>query len=158
MHISECWMQQLLRQFFFLTATIKQIHISAAQWPKIQDYHCSGQLPWCEYACVPHCYSSIKKTWLEGKVEFMMLGGRSERCLCWSRNAVLGPSVASHSSAWMQRVGVRPLHHRANNIAPDGSVLWPVTPRSGGQRGVNRGQSLRTPHGVPLSSKGRVAN
>lgn len=73
------------------------------------------------------------------------------------RKVFLRPSIASHCSAWMPRVAVRPLRHRADNTPPDGSLLWPVTPRSRGQSRVNRGQSLRTPHRVPLSSEGRVA-
>lgn len=68
-----------------------------------------------------------------------------------------GPSIASHRLVWMQRLVVRPLRHRADNTAPDGILLWPVTPRSQGQCKVKRGQSLRTPPGVPLSSEGRVA-
>lgn len=73
------------------------------------------------------------------------------------RKVFLRPSIASHCLAWMPRVAVRPLRRRADNTPPDGSLLWPVTPRSRGQSRVNRGQSLRTPHRVPLSSEGRVA-
>lgn len=73
------------------------------------------------------------------------------------RKVFLRPSIASHCPAWMLRVAVHPLRHRADNTPPDGSLLWPVTPRSWGQSRVNRGQSLRTPHRVPLSSQGRVA-
>lgn len=57
----------------------------------------------------------------------------------------------------MRRVAGHPIRHRADNTPPDGSLLWPVTPRSRGQARVNRGQSLRTAHRVPLSSQGRVA-
>lgn len=144
----------------------KQIHISAAQWTKIMVYSCSSSSPGVLYVCatfLPSGPAQLKKpdphyqTWSEGEVEFMKLGGCSERCFCRSRAAVLRPSIASRSSAWMQRVSVRPLRHRADNTAPDGCVLWPVTPGSRGQSRVNRGQSLRTPHGVPFSSEGRVA-
>lgn len=177
-HLSLCRMQKHVEQFHmevngkhlqqcaFEQGIYPQTNpqISAAQWPKIQVYSCSRQLPQCAvYVCNLSSFwsSSIKKTGphyrtrSEGKVEFIKLGGCSERC--WSRPAVLLPSIASRSSAWMQRVAVRPLGHRADNTAPDGSVLWPVTPRSRGQSRVNRGQSLRTPHRVPLSFKGRVA-
>lgn len=124
----------------------------------------AGSSPGVHYMCaafLPSGPAQLKKTdshyrtWSEGKVEFIKLGGCSERC--WSRTAVLRPSMVSRSSAWMPRLAVRPLRHRADNTAPDGSVLWPVTQRSQGHGRVNRGQSLRTPHGVPLSSKGRVA-
>lgn len=67
-----------------------------------------------------------------------------------------GPWIASHWFVWMQRVAVHPFRHRADNTAPDGSLLWPVTQRSQGQSSVKRGQSLRTPYRVPLSSEGHV--
>lgn len=121
-----------------------------------------GSSPGVQHMCATFssfCSSSIKKhrstlsdlirgqSWIHrwADVQRVVLG-------------ILRPSMASRSSAWMQRGAVRPLHHRADNTAQYGSALWPVTPGSWGQSRVNRGQSLRTPHGVPLSSGGRVAH
>lgn len=148
------WARQL-STLVLLSGQRYRIIIAPGSSPGVSMHVCNPLSP---------CCSSIKttdphhQTWSKGEVEFIKLGECTERCLCWSWSAVLRPPVASHSSAWMQKVGVCPLRHRADNTAPDGSVLWPVTQRSGGHSGVNRGQSLRTPHGVPLSSKGHVAH
>lgn len=39
--------QKHVWELFHVMVSVKQIHISAAQWPKIQNYSCSRQLPWC---------------------------------------------------------------------------------------------------------------
>lgn len=54
-----------------------------------------------------------------------------------------GPSMASHRLVWMRRLVVRPLRHRADHTAPDGSLLWPVTPRSRGSERSEEGPVVK---------------
>lgn len=90
-------------------------------------------------------------SWSEAQAEFMKQGGYSARCfsgLQWGHTAL--PECGGLPSIPFV---IEPITHLQMVV-----FLWPVTLRSRGQGRVNRGQSLRTPHIVPLSSQGHVAH
>lgn len=154
-HVWEKFYMEVKEKSFRFPFTQEQIHISAAQWPNIQD--CSGS-PGVQHMCATFssfCSSSIKKH--RSTLSDLIRGQSSIHRWADVQRVVLGILRPSAARPECRGVAVRPLHHRADNTAQYGSALWPVTPGSWGQSRVNRGQSLRTPHGVPLSSGGRVA-